>query len=263
MDLGLNGKVAIVAAASQGLGKAAALELAREGAHVTICARNADELENTAQEIRQATGSEILAVAADVTNPAQIQQVVDATLAKWGAIHILVANAGGAPAGKFDALDDQAWEKGWRLNFLSTVQQIRAVLPHLRNAGWGRIITITSVSVKQPIDDLLISSAVRPGVVGLVRALATQLGASGITVNNVAPGYTKTDRIHAIFDATAADKGISLDTAMQSITSRTAIGRMSEPDEIGAAIAFLASSRAASITGQTLLVDGGAYRGLA
>jgi len=263
MDLGLNGKVAIVAASSQGLGKAAALELAREGAHVTICARNADELEHTAQELRKATGSEILAVAADMTNPDQIKQVVDATLAKWGAIHILVANAGGAPAGKFDVLDDQAWEKGWRLNFLSTVQQIRAVLPYLRDAGWGRIITITSVSVKQPIDDLLISSAVRPGVVGLVRALATQLGASGITVNNVAPGYTKTDRINAIFDATAADKGISPEAAMQSITSRTAIGRMAEPDEIGAAIAFLASSRAASITGQTLLVDGGSYRGLA
>ncbi|HEY1017086.1 MAG TPA: SDR family oxidoreductase, partial [Herpetosiphonaceae bacterium] len=254
---------AFVAAASQGLGRAAALELAREGARLAICARGEAAIETAAEAIRAETGAEVLALACDVTDGVQIDRALAAAAERFGGLHVLVANAGGTPAGRFDALDDAAWEAGWRLNFLSVVRLIRAALPHLRAAGWGRIITITSTTVKQPVDDLLLSSAIRPGVVGLVRALATQLGGENITVNNVAPGYTLTARVEEVFGAQAAARGISIEEATSDITARTPAGRMGRPDELAAAIAFLASERAAYITGQTLLVDGGAYRGLA
>lgn len=263
MDFGLSGKVAFVAAASAGLGKAAALELAREGARVAICGRTLATVEDAAAEIRAATGAEVLALVCDVTDQAQIDAAVAATVAEWGGLHILVTNAGGAPAGRFDALDDAAWEQGWRLNFLSAVQLIRAALPHLRAAGWGRIITITSTTVKQPLDDLLISNSVRPGVVGLVRSLASQLGPEGITVNNVAPGFTSTERVTEIFTARAAANHTSPEEEMRSIADRTPVGRMGQPEELAAVIAFLASTRASYVTGQTIVVDGGAYRGLA
>ncbi len=262
MDLGLNGKVAFVAAASHGLGKAAALELAREGAQVAICARKQADIEAAAAEIRSATGSEVLPLVADVTVPEQVEQAISATVERFGSLHVLVANAGGARGGRFDDLSDADWERGWQLNFLSTVQLIRTALPHLRQAGWGRIITITSVSVKQPLDDLVISSAVRPGVMGLVRVLATELGREGITVNNVGPGYTRTARMDEIFNHRASQQGVSFEQATAAITTNTALGRMAEPEEVGAAIAFLASTRASYITGQTILVDGGAYKGL-
>jgi 3-oxoacyl-[acyl-carrier protein] reductase len=188
---------------------------------------------------------------------------VAATVERFGGLQILVTNAGGAPPGHFDALDDAAWERGWRLNFLSIVQLVRAALPHMTAAGWGRIVTITSITVKQPQDDLLISSAVRPGVLGLVRSLASQLGGAGITVNNVAPGFTATDRVTEIFSARAAANGTSLEDEMRSITERSPLGRMGQPDELAAVIAFLCSTRAAYVTGQTIVVDGGTYRGLA
>ena len=263
MDLGLQNKVAFVAAASEGLGKAAALELAREGALVAICARTAANVNAAAAEIKAATGADVLALVCDVTDQAQIDAAIARTVERFGGLHILITNAGGAPPGRFDVLDDAAWETGWRLNFLSVVQLIRAALPHLQTAGWGRIVTITSSTVKQPLDDLLISGAVRPGVVGLVRSLATQLGAAGITVNNVAPGFTVTERVSEIFAARAIANGTSVDDEMRSITDRTPVGRMGQPDELGAVIAFLCSARAAYVTGQTIVVDGGTYRGLA
>jgi 3-oxoacyl-[acyl-carrier protein] reductase len=263
MDLGLRGKVAFVAAASSGLGKAAALELAREGASLAICARSAEKIGQAADEISAATGAEVLPLVCDVTDPEQIAAAVAATVERFGGLQILVTNAGGAPPGHFDALDDAAWERGWRLNFLSIVQLVRAALPHMTAAGWGRIVTITSITVKQPQDDLLISSAVRPGVLGLVRSLASQLGGAGITVNNVAPGFTATDRVTEIFSARAAANGTRLEDEMRSITERSPLGRMGQPDELAAVIAFLCSTRAAYVTGQTIVVDGGTYRGLA
>ncbi|MFD3163624.1 SDR family oxidoreductase [Herpetosiphon sp. NSE202] len=263
MDLGLADKVAFVAAGSQGLGHAAALELAREGAKVAICGRNDATLQQTAAAIQAETNSEVLAVVADVTDPAAIQNAIAQTIAHFGGLHILVTNAGGPPPGYFDNLDDAAWEQGWNLSFMSVVRLIRAALPHLKTAGWGRIITITSATVKQPMDDLLISSAIRPGVVGLVRSLATQLGPSGITVNNLAPGFTLTERVSEIFAARSASKGTSFEQEAAGITNNTPVGRMGQPAEIGALIAFIASTRAGYITGQTFLIDGGAYRGLA
>lgn len=263
MDLGLRDKVAFVAAASEGLGKASALELAREGTRVAICARTEETVQAAARDIEAASGAEVLPLVCDVTNAAQINAAIAATVERWGGLHILVTNAGGAAAGRFDALDDEAWDKGWRLNFLSVVQLVRAALPHLQASGWGRIITITSTTVKQPIDDLLISSAVRPGVVGLVRSLASQLGPYGITVNNVAPGFTRTERVTHIFTTRAAANKTSFEDEIKTTTERVPVGRMGEPDELAAVVAFLASTRAAYVTGQTILVDGGAYRGLA
>lgn len=263
MNLGLKGKIAFVAAGSQGLGKACAFELAREGAKVAICGRTEATLNETAQEIASATGQDILTFVADVTNPDEISTAIEFVVGHWGGLHILVTNAGGAPAGYFDDLTDDTWEKGWRLNFLSVVQLIRAGLPHLKAADWGRIITITSATVKQPMDDLLISSSVRPGVVGLVRSLATQLGQYGITVNNVAPGFTMTERVTEIFDSRSRQKGTAFEDEIAAITNNTPVRRMGQPDEIGSLVAFLASDRAGYINGQTIVIDGGSYRGLA
>jgi 3-oxoacyl-[acyl-carrier protein] reductase len=262
MDLGLSGKVAFVAGASTGLGKAAALELAREGAKVALCARNEQTLHETAQEIAQATGGAALPLVCDVTDEAQVQQAIATTVDHFGGLQIVVANAGGSPGGKFDTLSNEAWAKAFELNFLSTVSLIRHALPHLQAAQWGRIIAITSISVKQPIESLLLSNTVRPGVVGLVRSLATQLAGQNITVNNIAPGYTLTDRVHHVFEDIAAQQGISEEAAMAGILRGIPMGRMGDPAEQAAVIAFLASTRASFITGQTILVDGGEYRGM-
>lgn len=262
MDFGLRGKVAFVAGASRGLGYEAALELAREGAHVALCSRDETAIQSAAAHIAAETGAEVLPLVVDVTHSDQVMQAVAETVARWNALHILVANAGGAPAGRFDDLNDEMWQHAIELNLLSNVRLIRAALPHLRSAAWGRIITITSIAVKQPIDDLLLSNAVRPGVVGLVRSLATQLATEGITVNNVAPGYIRTERVKKLFKDRAQRTGVSESEAEKAVLSATPLGRAGQPEELAALIAFLASTRASYITGQTILVDGGTYRGL-
>lgn len=262
MNLGLGGKVAFVAGASAGLGKATALELSREGALVAICGRDRARIEAAAQEIEGASGVAVLPIVADVTDEAQVQAAVAQTVERFGGLHVLVANAGGAPSGRFDELDNEMFRRAWELNFLSTVALIRAALPHLRAAAWGRIIAITSVSVKQPVDNLLLSNSVRPGVVGLVRSLATQLAPQNITVNNVGPGYTRTERIEEILRSTSERDNISEAAAAARIVESIPMGRLGEPEELAAVIAFLASERASFVTGQTILVDGGSYRGL-
>ncbi|HEX8682114.1 MAG TPA: SDR family oxidoreductase [Ardenticatenaceae bacterium] len=262
MDLGLRGRVAFVAGASTGLGRAAAWELANEGARVAICARNEERLRATAETIAAETGSEVLALPADVTVAEEVERAIATTVERWGGLHILVANAGGPPGGRFDDVNDEMWRRGWELNFLSTVRLIRAALPHMRRAGWGRIVTVTSVSVKQPVDDLLMSNAVRPGVVGLVKSLATQLAPEGITVNNLAPGYTRTERVEVILAHRSTREGRPQEEVERSMIGDIPMGRMGEPEEQGAVVAFLASERASYITGQTIVVDGGRYRGL-
>jgi 3-oxoacyl-[acyl-carrier protein] reductase len=241
MDLGLKERVAIVAASSRGLGRACALELAREGAHVIICARDEAQLTATANEIQASTGAEVLPVTVDLTDASQIQDLADKALHRYGRIDVLVTNNGGPPAGFFDDLDDGAWFEAHQLTLLSAVRLIRAVLPAMRAQRWGRIINITSVSVKQPIDNLLLSNVYRPGVVGLAKTLSTQLAADGITVNNVAPGYTRTDRVLELARARAADEGKTVEEIVADTTASFPMKRMGESEELAALVAFLAS----------------------
>lgn len=262
MDLGIKGKVAAVAAASKGLGKACALELAREGCAVAICARDATTLQATAQEIARATGARVVPVVADMTRAEDIARFIDTARSELGDPLILVTNAGGPPGGLFEQFDDAAWEQAFQLTLLSAVRLIRAALPGMRRAGWGRIITITSITVKQPIDELLLSNAIRPGVVGLVKTLANQLAREGITVNNVAPGSILTDRQYELAQERARREGRSVEEVIAASGAGIPVGRIGRPEELAAMVAFLASERASYVNGATILVDGGAARGL-
>jgi 3-oxoacyl-[acyl-carrier protein] reductase len=262
VELGLKNRIAIVAAASRGLGRACAYELAREGATVVICSRDLDRLSATAEEIRAATGAMVLPLQVDLTDAEQIDFLVEETLGRFGRIDVLVTNNGGPPAGYFEEMDDEAWLAAHQLTLLSAVRLMRAVLPAMRSQQWGRIINITSVSVKQPIDHLLLSNVYRPGVVGLAKTLSSQVAAEGITINNVAPGHTRTDRVLDLARARAAREDKKLDEIVAESTAGWPMKRMGEPEELAALVAFLASERAGYITGTTIAVDGGATKGL-
>ena len=257
MDLGLENRVALIAASSRGLGKACALELAREGASIVICARDPGRLRATGDEIAAATGAEVFAVEADLTKQEQIRHLVAKTLHRFDRLDVLVTNNGGPPAGYFRDFDDEAWLEAHQLTLLSAVRLIRAALPAMRARKWGRIINITSVSVKQPIDNLLLSNVYRPGVIGLAKTLSAQLATDGITVNNVAPGYTRTDRVLDLARARAADTGQDVEVVLAGTVGSVPMGRMGDPGELAALVAFLASERAGYITGTTIQVDGG------
>ena len=259
MNFGLNGKVAFVAGASSGIGKAIAWEFANEGVKVAIGARTASRLEATATEIMDVTGSDVLPVCMDITDRTQIEVTMNATVEHFGRLDILVTNSGSAPKGNIDELDDATWERGWQLYFQMHVNLIRAALPHLRanEPKWGRIITVTSFSAKRAMEGLLLSSSLRSGVDGLVRSLASQLAPEGITVNNVAPGYTLTEQLDRSIHERCTKRGITREELVAEMVRNIPIGRISQAEEHAAAVAFLASTRAGSITGQTIVVDGG------
>lgn len=263
MDLGLQGRVAIVLAASRGLGKACAAALAAEGARLTISARHAQTLAQTAQEIERASGSQVLAVPGDVTRLADLEAVVAATLERFGRIDILVNNAGGPPPGLFDQIDDAQWQAAFEQNLLSVVHAVRLVLPSMRRAGGGRIINIVSTSVKEPIDGLVLSNAIRTGVVGLAKTLAIELAPDQITVNNVCPGRILTDRLRQLYlTPERLAGGASEAEILEEVARAIPLRRIGMPEEVGALVAFLASRQAAYITGTTIQVDGGLVRSL-
>jgi 3-oxoacyl-[acyl-carrier protein] reductase len=262
MDLGLNGTCAIVCAASKGLGRASALALAREGASVVMCARRPDVLEQAASDIRGETGSTVIAVPADVAIPADIERLVGTTMDRLGAIDVLVTNTGGPPSAPFERIDDAEWYAGVESLLMSVVRLARAVLPHMRARGGGRIINVTSISVKQPVQGLVLSNALRAAVTGLSKTLSNELANDRILVNCVAPGYTATDRVVELAAAAAQREGVAPATVQKRIEEKIPMRRMGMPDEFGAAVAFLASARASYLTGITLQVDGGYVAGL-
>jgi len=262
MNLGLQNKVALVAAASRGLGKATAMALAMEGANVAIVARNAETLNSTADEIRKASGSKVLAVTADLSQATAIEQMVITVEQELGLIDILVNNAGGPRAGRFTDVSDEDYIRAVELNLMSTIRMSRLVLPNMRTRGWGRIINITSISVKQPLPNLILSNTARAGVVAMAKTLAGQVAAEGITVNNICPGYVLTDRVKSLAQTNAAELGKEPKEIIAQWESSIPARRLGKPEELGALITYLASEQAAYITGATIQMDGGLCQGL-
>ncbi|MBL7163618.1 MAG: SDR family oxidoreductase [Anaerolineales bacterium] len=256
MDLGLKDKVTLVAAASKGLGKAAALALAREGANVAMSARS-DALEAAAEEIREQTGAQILTVKGDISQQAHIDELVQATLEKFGQIDILFVNAGGPPLGDFLSLKPEDWEAACNLTLMSAVRLCYAVVPHMLERGQGSIITTQSVSVKQPIDNLILSNALRMAVIGLFKSLANELGPKGIRVNSINPAWTWTERVEQLMADRAKRSGASIKDEAAQIAAAIPLKRMGTIEEFGQAVAWLASPAASFIHGHTLMFDGG------
>jgi 3-oxoacyl-[acyl-carrier protein] reductase len=262
MNLDLKDRVALVAASSQGIGLATAEAFAAEGCRVAMCARNPQTLQAAAEKIRQEYRVEVMAEAFDVTDAGAVQQFVAVVAEKFGGIDICVTNAGGPPAkGFLDASIDE-WQRALELNFLSAVYFARQVIPYMQRKRWGRIVTITSITTRQPVADLVLSNAVRAAVVGLVKSLANEFGKDGILVNNVAPGFTATDRLRELAAARAAASGKSEREIFENWAADAPLKRLGDPREVAETIVWLASERASYITGQTVLVDGGMYKGL-
>lgn len=262
METGLKNRVAIIAASSQGIGKATAEAFAAEGCKVALCARNAENLNRVAEAIRQQYKVEVLAKAFDVTDAGAVRDFVAETVTKLGGADICVTNAGGPPAKGFLATTNEEWQRAYELNFLSTMYFAREVIPHMQKKRWGRILTITSITTKQPVADLVLSNAIRAAVVGLVKSLANEFGKDGILVNNVGPGYTATDRLKELAASRAKGTGKSQQEIFDGWAADTPVKRLGEPREVAETIVWLASERASYITGQTILVDGGIYKGL-
>ncbi len=262
METGLRNRVALVAGSSQGLGRATAVAFASEGAHVAICARNSQALDHVAVDLRRRFGVEVHAESVDVRDSAALEQFAKNVQGVFGRLDVCVANAGGPPAKEFLETTDQDWDEAFSLNLRSAVGLARAVIPHMQRKRWGRIITISSITVRQPQPQLILSNAVRAGILGLVRSLANDFGKDGITVNNVGPGYTATDRLKELSARRASATGATEKQIQQAWIDQIPVGRLGQPEEVADAIVWLASERASFITGQTILVDGGMYRGL-
>jgi 3-oxoacyl-[acyl-carrier protein] reductase len=257
----LPGRVALVCAASKGLGRACAEALARDGVRVAICSRGGPAL-NAAAAAIQAAGGEALPIEADLRRAEDVARAIETTVATFGGLDILVTNSGGPPSGPFTTLDDGAWTDAIDSLLLSVVRLCRAAIPHMQARGGGRIINITSISAKQPIEGLVLSNALRAAVTGLAKTLSVELAPHNILVNCVAPGYTRTDRVVELADATAAREGITRDQAERRIVDKIPLGRMGTPEEFAAVVAFLASPAASFVTGATIPVDGGWTRGM-
>jgi 3-oxoacyl-[acyl-carrier protein] reductase len=262
MDLGLKGKRAIVMAASRGLGFASALGLAREGCRLVVCSRDQQRIEEAAQAIRRETGADVRALAADVSSAQEAKRLVDAALEAYGGVEIVVHNAGGPPAGETLAMTDAQWQKAFEQNLLSFTRIVQAAVPEMKKAGYGRILTIASSSIKQPIANLALSNALRAGVWGLAKTLSRELAGQGILVNVVAPGRIQTERIAELDRANAEKSGKSLEDVRRASVASIPLGRLGTPEEFANVIVFLASARASYVTGQAITVDGAAGNAL-
>jgi 3-oxoacyl-[acyl-carrier protein] reductase len=244
------------------MGRATAEAFAREGAQVAMCARTEQTLREASDQIRTATGAEIYAAPLDVTDAGAVQRFAEQAAKQFGRIDVCVTNAGGPPAKNFLSITPDEWRKAVDQNFMSVVHLAKAVIPYMQRHRWGRIITITSVSVKQPLPELTLSNAVRAAVVGLVKSISNEFGKDGILANNVAPGYTTTERLQELAGTRALAAGVSTQQIYEQWAADAPVRRLADPKEVAETIVWLASERASYITGQTVLVDGGIYRGL-
>ena len=262
MDLGIKGRVAWVTGSSAGMGKATALSLAREGAKLALCSRSQANLETAARQIRQATGVDPFVHVADVTDEKAVGGFAEAAERKLGPPDILVNNAGGPPPGGFRDTPMEAWEAAHRLTLQSAISFCRRVVPGMTQRGWGRIVTITSLTVKQPIETLLLSNTYRAGLTAFMKSLAGEVAPFGVTVNCICPGYTATERLSELAEAQAKRRNITPVQVRQEWEKSIPAGRLGRPEEIADFIAFIASDRAGYLTGASILVDGGHIRAL-
>jgi len=262
MDLGLKGLKALLTGASQGLGYATALELSREGALVTINSRDGERLEKASQRIREQTGGAVSWIAGDLGEADAPERIVAQAVQALGGLDLLVTNAGGPPPGNFDAFDDAAWQKAIDLSLLSHVRLIRAALPHLRGSAAASVLTVTSLSVKQPIADLILSNSVRSATIGLTKSLALELGGVGIRFNSILPSWTQTERVETLMANRANSRGTTIEEELQRQSRDSVLGRMGQPEEFARVAAFLLSPAASYLTGVMLAVDGGMYKGI-
>lgn len=258
MDFGLKNRSVLVTAASKGIGKATALGLLREGARVTICAREAATLEAARDELVSASGGQVLAVQADVTEPEQMVALVDAASSAHGKVEVLINNAGGPPPGHHSTITDAQWAQSFELTLQSAVRLTNLVLPDMQSAGWGRVINISSYSVKQPLDNMMLSNSLRLAVLGWAKTLANEVAESGVLVNTVCPGWTDTDRVSSVLQQRSAASGTTIETLRENIAARVPLGRIADAEEIANVVVFLASNAASYMTGTAIAVDGGA-----
>ncbi len=262
MDLGLKGKVALVAGASQGIGRAAASGFAREGAKVSICARGEAQLKEAAEMIRRESGGEVLALVADMTRSEDIQKFVAKTVEKFGRLDVVVTNAGGPPPGEFMKFTDEDWEKAFHLSFMSALRLTREAVPHMRKVGGGRVINITSYAVKEPISGLVLSNAIRSAVVGLAKTLSRELAKDGILINTICPGRIDTERARKLNQARAERLKRPVEEINREMAAEVPLGRYGTAEETADLIVFLASERTSYITGTTIAIDGGLVRAI-
>jgi len=262
MDFGLRDKVALVAAASQGLGRSVADELAAEGAAVVICSRNQAKLDSVAQEIERRTGNRVAAIAADLSSADDIERLVTASIERFTKIDILVTNTGGPPAGRFDALTSEQWEQATNGLLSSVLNLTRLILPGMKERRWGRVLNITSIAAKQPVENLILSNSIRAAVTGFAKTLADEVAEFGVTVNNIMPGYTLTERVEELAETISKKEGVTPDEVKKRWEAAIPMRRLGRPEEFGALAAFLASERASYITGSSIAVDGGWIRSL-
>lgn len=261
MNLKLKGRNALVTGSSRGLGYAAARLLAQEGANVVINGRNPQDAQDAARRIAETSTAQVIAAAGDVTDPTFPQALVEKTVTAFGGLDILIANAGGPPAGPFESFDDDTWRQAIDLSFMSQVRLIRAALPYLQRSDAASVLTITSYSVKQPIPNLVLSNSIRAATVGLTKTLALELGADGIRFNSILPAWTETERIQQLMQDRATRNGTTVAEEIEKQARESAIGRIGRPEEFANAAVFLVSPAASYITGVMLTVDGGMYKG--
>ena len=262
MDLGLKNKVALVAGASKGLGRAVARELAAEGACIAICSRNREQIRAAAEQIHLETGAEVFHDQADITRPEEIRTFVTNVVRRFGDIQILVTNSGGPTAGLFVSLRPQDWSQAVTLNLMSVISLCSEVIPYMQRNRWGRIVNITSIGVKQPLDGQMLANSVRSAVIGFAKTLSNEMAPYNILVNNVCTGYTRTERVEELSAAIGERKGISKERVLKSWEESIPMGRLGRPEEFAALVAFLVSERSSYITGTSISVDGGAFKGL-